>query len=324
MRKEIIEKLSEITPEEERILRQEPVDMSNYNRTGEAVVEPGKMLPGGELFGIRTHTRFTAFPRHGHQYVEMIYQAQGKTEHIIGGVTPLTLQAGQILLLGRGTEHEIKATGKEDIAVNFFLIPSFFDNAAISIGGNSALKVFLTGNLKNTKLQSGHLVFDVKGAPMIENLLENLIMGQLKGVSVELQRLTLELLFQHLSGMSESLVVHSQADHEQAVVLGILSRIESQVRVNLSEIAQSLDMDVTVLSRLVQKYTGCTFTELLHTARFNRAITMLRDTSLSVTDIASSIGYENTAFFYRRFSQIYGCTPAEYRKRHQAEMQNRI
>ena len=324
MRKEIIEKLSEITPEEARILRQEPLDMSTYNRSGEAVVEPGKMMPGGELFGIRTHTRFADFPRHGHKYVEMIYQAQGKTEHIINGILPLTLQEGQILLLGRSTEHEIKAAQETDIAVNFFLIPSFFDNAAISIGGNSALAVFLTGNLRNTKLQSGHLVFDVKDAPMIENLLENLILGQLKGVSVELQRLTLELLIQHLSGMSEKLVVHTQADHEQAIVLGILSRIESQVRVNLSEIAQSLNMDVTVLSRLVQKYTGCTFTELLHTARFNRAITMLRDTNLSVTDIAASIGYENTAFFYRRFAQIYGCTPAEYRKKHQKNEQNRI
>lgn len=324
MRQEIIDRLSEITPEERRILNAEPLDMSAYNRAGEKIVDPGKMLPGGELFGIRTHTRFTDFPRHGHRYVEMVYQAQGRTVHIINGVTELVLETGQLLFLGRGTEHEIKAAGLEDIAINFFLIPAFFDNAAISLGENGALAVFLKGNLKNTKLLSGHLLFHVAGEDMIENLLENLVLGQLQGVSLRIQQLTLELLLQHLSRMPENLIVNTQTDQEQAIVLRVLSQIESQVRVNLTEVARSIPMDVTVLSRLIQKYTGCTFTELLHTARFNRAVTLLRETSLSVTDIATSIGYENTAFFYRRFAQIYGCTPAEYRKKHQAEPQNRI
>ena len=324
MRPELLHRLSEITLEEAALLRGESLNLSNYNRDGDPVVDPGKMLPDGALFGIRTHTRFADFPRHSHKYVEMIYQVQGKTEHLINGVEPLTLHQGQLLLLGRGTEHSIKATSAEDIAVNFFLIPAFFDNAAISIGGNSALSVFLMGNLKNKKLQSGHLVFDASQSPLIENLLENLIFGQFEGVSPGVQQLTLEVLLRHLSGMSENLVVQTHEDRNQATVLSVLSKIETQVRVNLSEIAEELQLDVTTLSRLVQRYTGCTFTELLHTARFNRAVEMLRETDLSIADIAAAIGYENAAFFYRRFSQRYGCTPAEYRKTHRQTTQNRI
>lgn len=317
MRKFVLDKLSELTDEERMLLNTESVDMSRYNRTGAAIVEPGKILPRGELFGIRTHTRFADFPKHGHEYVEMVYQAQGQTTHIIGGTGELVLKAGQILFLGRGTEHAIKAAGIDDIAINFILIPAFFDNAAISIGENSALAVFLMGNLSNAKLQSGYLVFDVSDLPIVENLLENLILGQMKGISVNLQQLTLELLIQHLSGMSEQVVVQNQLDYEQAIVFGILSRMESKMRINLSEEARNLHMDVTALSRLIQKYTGCSFTELLHTARFSRAVKMLRDTTISVTDISHAIGYENTAFFYRRFAERYGCTPLEYRKKYQ-------
>lgn len=83
------------------------------------------------------------------------------------------------------------------------------------------------------------------------------------------------------------------------------------------EVAEKVGIDITVLSRMIQRYTGCTFTQLFHTARFNKAVTLLRDTQLSVADIAVSIGYENPAFFYRRFSKIYGCIPGEFRKRHQ-------
>lgn len=324
MRNDVLEKLSEITPEERRILKKEPVDMLVYNHMGESVVETSSILPGGELFGIRTHTRFVDFPRHGHNYVEMIYQVQGETHHVIQGVTELTLRAGQLLFLGRGTEHEIRAAGREDIAVNFILIPAFFDNAAISLGGNNSLSVFLRGNLKAASAAAGHLVFEINDARMIENLLENLVVGQMEGISLTLQQMTLELLLQHLSNRSERILISDRADEEQAVVLGILSKIEREVRVNLSEIAQELGMDVTVLSRLIQKYTGSSFTELLHTARFNRAVHMLRETELSVVDIAVAIGYENTAFFYRRFSRLYGCTPAEYRRRHRTNSQNQI
>lgn len=324
MRRDVLDRLSEITAEEREILQKETLNMSLYNHAGGSMVETSSILPKGELFGIRTHTRFVDFPRHSHNYVEMIYQVQGQTHHIINGVMELTLQAGQILFLGRGTEHAIQAAQAEDIAVNFILIPAFFDSAAISLGGSNALSVFLKGNLKTSQAMSGHLVFQVSGAQMVENLLENLVIGQLEGVPLTLQQMTLELLLQHLSAMSEHIVVCSRADEEQSVVLHILSRIEREVRVNLSEIAREMKMDVTVLSRLVQKYTGSSFTELLHTARFNRAIYMLRETELSVVDISTAIGYENTAFFYRRFAKRYGCTPLEYRKKYQAKNQNRI
>lgn len=316
MRKSILDILSKLTDEEKQILSAKPLDMSRYNHTGEAVVEPGKVLPNGELFGMRTHTRFTDFPQHGHEFVEMVYQVTGETTHIIGGIHELVLKAGQILFLGRGAEHAIKAAGEGDIAVNFFLIPAFFNNAAISIGGNSALAVFLMGNLSNSKLQSGYLVFDIHESAMIENLLENLILGQIDQTDAILQQLTLELLIQHLSRMSQRVVIQNQLDYEQSIVFGILSRIETKMRMNLSEEARNLQMDVTTLSRLIRKYTGCSFTELLHTARFNRAIKMLRDSDVSVTDIANAVGYENTAFFYRRFTQRYGCTPMEYRMKH--------
>ena len=189
MRADIIESLSRITPEEERLLQNEPVDMSVYNRMGESMVETASLLPGGELFGIRTHTRFVDFPRHSHNYVEMIYQVQGKTCHVINGVTELTLTAGQLLFLSRGSEHAVRAAGMEDIAVNFILIPAFFDSAAMSLGGSNALSVFLKGNLKTAKPASGHLLFDINGVQMIENLLENLVLGQLNGVSLTLQQM---------------------------------------------------------------------------------------------------------------------------------------
>lgn len=319
MRESIVRRLAQISEEERALMAGAPVDISYYNRAGDAVMDPARILPADKAFGIRTHTRFADFPRHSHSYVEMIYQVRGSTCHIIDNSGELTLPTGSLLLLGRGSEHAIRAAGRDDIAVNFILIPSFFDNAAISIGGSNALSLFLRGNLRRDAPPCSHLVYDVSHSPALENLLENLVLLELEGAPLqrqELQQKTLELLFHHLSGQSASLVVSGRRDQEQAVVLSVLSRIESDVHCTLSALAEEHGMALSALSRLIRSHTGCTFTELLHTARFNRAIALLGGTRLSVADIAAAVGYENTAFFYREFAKRFGCTPAEYRRAH--------
>ena len=314
MREELLRRLAEITPEEEAVLRGEPLDWTIYNELGQPNMDPGTLMPGGELFAIRPHTRFVAFPRHGHRYVEMIYQVQGQTVHRIDGLETLTLRAGQLLLLSRKTEHEIEAAGRDDLAVNFILIPAFFDNAAVRIGESNALSVFLKGNLDRRETVSGHLLYDVAGNIQIENLLENLVAGQYAGTPLSIQQLTLEILLRLLSRMTDNLVVSTRKDQERAAVLAVLARLEDHVQVNLTETARELGLEVSTLSRLIRQQTGCTFTELLQTARFSRAAVLLRETDLSVISVAAAVGYENTAFFYRQFAARYGCTPGEYRR----------
>ena len=41
----------------------------------------------GQMITIRPHTRFVAFPRHSHNYVEIMYVCTGQITHIIGGGT---------------------------------------------------------------------------------------------------------------------------------------------------------------------------------------------------------------------------------------------
>ena len=319
MRQEYITRLSQVTPEEQHILQGGSIDMGRYNRSGEAVMEPSSLMPNGQLFGIRPHTRFTAFPPHTHNYVEMVYQITGHSTHHMASDNALTLHSGHLLLLGRGSTHSIDRCGMEDLAVNFILIPRFFDNAALRMAKDNALSAFLTGNLQKKPSDHSYLLFDVSSTPTAENLLENLVALALDNGSPRLQQLTLELLLWHLSQMSQQLVIHSQKDREQAMVMDVLSQLERDRTCTLTEISRKYSVSDSYLSRIIRRQTGCTFTQLLHSARFTRAASLLRDTTLSVTDIAAAVGYDNTSFFYRQFTQRYGCTPKEYRLRVQSE-----
>ena len=74
MQEALLKKLSAVTAEERRILAGEGrIDRSLYMDGTRDVISGDKLLPSGRIITIRPHTRFTAFPEHTHDYVEMVY-----------------------------------------------------------------------------------------------------------------------------------------------------------------------------------------------------------------------------------------------------------
>ena len=48
--------------------------------------------------------------------------------------------------------------------------------------------------------------------------------------------------------------------------------------------------------------------------RLSKACTLLRKTSLSITDISYTVGFQHAPYFTKLFTQYIGETPSEYRK----------
>lgn len=84
----------------------------------------------------------------------------------------------------------------------------------------------------------------------------------------------------------------------------------------LRELSQLANCAESTMSRNVQKLTGHSFTELLQQIRFEKAKVLLETTMLPISDIAIAVGYECYSFFYRRFRELYGCTPSKYRRQY--------
>ena len=136
---ELLRLLREITPEEQKILDGTGIDRKLYTGSDSFTVESGRMLANGELFRVRTHTRFTGFPRHKHNYIEIMYMCEGSTTHIIDGQKEVVLRKGDLLFLNQHAYHEILPTGEGDIGVNFIVLPEFFDTAFRMISGENVL-----------------------------------------------------------------------------------------------------------------------------------------------------------------------------------------
>lgn len=82
----------------------------------------------------------------------------------------------------------------------------------------------------------------------------------------------------------------------------------------LTSLSEMFHLTRTYLSGLFKKETGVGLTEYIHQIRMRKAITLINTTSMSVTEIASACGYNDSNYFFRIFKKTYGISPKQYQK----------
>jgi len=311
----ILRSLQTITEEEQAILDgRNTIDRTLYMQGHGNTVNAKKLLPAGKLITTRIHPRFIHFPEHTHDFVEVVYMCSGKTTHIVNG-RKLTLEQGNLLLLSQSTTHEVCKAGREDIAVNFIVLPDFFATTLTAMEDvESPLRRFLVDCLCGQNTGPGYLQFDVSTVKPIQNLIENLLYILLKDTpnKRKMSQMTMALLFLQLTGHTETLLTENQ---ENAVIIEVLRYIETNyARGCFAEIAQQLHYDSSWLSREIKRKTGKTYTQLVQEKRLAQAAFLLRNTNRNVADISTAVGYENISYFHRIFAEVYGKSPKHYRE----------
>jgi AraC-like DNA-binding protein len=105
-------------------------------------------------------------------------------------------------------------------------------------------------------------------------------------------------------------------DRSLAQIDAVVSRITDNLSQTLSagDIAADLGMTESRFSRFFRRATGNTFTDFVNRVRINRACQLLMESDSLITDICYVVGFNNVANFNRRFLDIKGMTPREYRR----------
>ena len=83
----------------------------------------------------------------------------------------------------------------------------------------------------------------------------------------------------------------------------------------IAGLAEYAGLERTYCARLFHQETGVGMRDYLTRLRMNKAAVLLRDTALSVTAVAESVGYPNEAPFSKRFKLVFGISPSGYRGR---------
>ncbi|MEW6741086.1 MAG: helix-turn-helix domain-containing protein [Nitrospirota bacterium] len=84
-------------------------------------------------------------------------------------------------------------------------------------------------------------------------------------------------------------------------------------KLSLGEVAKEACMSKYHFSRTFKKVMGISYKDHLNKLRIERAKNLLKNSSLTITDIAFSVGYVDITHFERIFKKITGHTPSHYR-----------
>jgi AraC-like DNA-binding protein len=102
-------------------------------------------------------------------------------------------------------------------------------------------------------------------------------------------------------------------------VSNTMSDIITYIKCNIGEtftldsLAEQVHLSKFYFSHLFKEETGLTPMEFIATTRINLAKTILKTTSRTISDIASSLGYSSSASFINAFTKRAGVSPKKFR-----------
>ncbi|NOV00957.1 AraC family transcriptional regulator [Paenibacillus planticolens] len=99
----------------------------------------------------------------------------------------------------------------------------------------------------------------------------------------------------------------------------IVQRVHNEIRIRLSEpsdyevLAASTGLTPRYLSLILKRYSGLSLKETITKLRMDRAVHLLNETTMSVTDVSEALGYADIYTFSKLFKRYYGVSPSGVR-----------
>jgi len=119
-----------------------------------------------------------------------------------------------------------------------------------------------------------------------------------------------------ISEISEIITyLHTEDSQYTPVVRQIMEEVQKNYKedMNLKTLSYKYHMNASYLGQIFQKETGSSFAQYLNNVKNSIAKDLILNTNMKINDIAREVGYPDTSYFYRKFKQCYGVSPASLR-----------
>ncbi len=83
---------------------------------------------------------------------------------------------------------------------------------------------------------------------------------------------------------------------------------------DINHIADTMGMHRTTLSKLFKKKMGISPVDYLISVRVRKALSMLKESNLNITEIAAMTGYDDSNYFTKVIKKATGMTPKQFRE----------
>ena len=116
--------------------------------------------------------------------------------------------------------------------------------------------------------------------------------------------------------MIRSVRRNTRPDYQHQVLRDIIEYLNEHCTepLRLSDVAARFGLTPQYFCVFFKEHFGRTLIQHTNLLRIERASRYLRETDLPIMEIGFLVGFENFSYFIKRFREVFGCTPTEYRK----------
>ncbi len=275
-------------------------------------------FPADTDVGLYEHINFLPAYLHAHEYYEIVYVINGKCTNYFPDQS-LEMKSGDILIILPGQEHALSAFDSDTKVINIVVRSSTFATSFLSVlQGDDILSTFFLFSQ-----QSAHafpfILFSTGNDERLKSLIQsafeehsNDLPYKKRILNATLTLFFVELLRRHEDSIKYPFKFDGRKTLESMNLLQYL--YDNHKNITLNELADHFSYSPRNISRLIKKYTGQTFTELVSNIKLREATSLLTGSVLSIEKIAELTGYASTSQFYRSFRTKHGVSPSSYRK----------
>lgn len=251
-----------------------------------------------------------AAPSHWHEDIEMIAVIKGEMKYNINGKI-VTLCAGEGIVINSKQMHFGYSDEKAECEFYCILLHPLLLCATLAYEKNFAMPI-----VKNKGFDFVLLSKNEAWQQNIYNLICNIYsVKNKKTAPLRVQSIFLSiwtLLYENLTVNEEK----EKFSSDLAIMKNMIGFIQQNFadKITLSDIAGAGAVGESKCCKLFKYYLNETPNAYLNQYRLDKSAELLRNTDMTITEIALHVGYAGSSYYAEIFHKWFGKTPNEYRK----------
>ena len=249
---------------------------------------------------------------HLHEFIELVYTYSGEGKHIISGRV-YEVCAGDLLFINYGQTHAVCKSDME--FVNILLKPEFMSERLVN--SENIFEIFALSGFSVSAEDYIPELASFRGADYAA--VHSIVNAMLSEYNARRDGYC-TIIYGYMQVLFTMMIRRLKSDstaRSERFISEITGFIDAHIteKLTLSDIAAACFYNPSYFSRRFKAYYGKNLTAYIREKRLREAGRLLKESDLSVAEIANAVGICDKAQFYRFFRAEYACTPDEFRKK---------
>lgn len=247
---------------------------------------------------------------HWHEEIEITYVIAGSIKHQLNG-KKVTINAGEAIFINSKQLHLIESNDEDCVLYCLIFHPT------ILCSSNYIAKKYISPIVDNEKLDYFYLKESDASHKPILDAIKRIKQLEDDGENELIMMTTLYDLWRNLHEvLPKAKTCEKLVNEDLRTVQKMMLKVHNQYadNINLEDICNAGNIGKTKGTKLFFEYINMTPVDYLINYRLEIAAGLLRDSKLSVIDIALEAGFSDSSYFARVFKKRVGMSPLAYRK----------